>query len=40
MNIFWGNCKIVLYLRVISMYFRIFLKVKEQNGNIFEGVNI
>ena len=27
-------------LGVISMYFRIFLKVKEQNGNIFEGVNI
>ena len=37
---FGGNCKIGLYLGVISMYFRIFTKVREQNVNIFEGVNI
>ena len=34
-DIFWGHHKIGLYLRVISMHFRSFLKVKVQNGDIF-----
>ena len=34
-NMFWGLCKIRLYLRVIIVYSGSFLKVKEQNGNIF-----
>ena len=47
MNIFWGmkilwiffrgHHKIGLYLGVISMYFRVFFKVKVQNGGYFLG---
>ena len=39
MKILWiffgGHHKIGLYLGVISMHFRSFLKVKVQNGGIF-----
>ena len=48
MNIFWGmkilwiflggHHKIGLYLGVISMHFRVFLKVKVQNGGYFFGL--
>ena len=33
--LFWGHHKIELYLGVISMHFRVFLKVKVQKGCIF-----
>ena len=32
---FWGHPKIGLVLGVISMYFRVFLKVNIQNRDIF-----
>ena len=32
MDIFGGQHKIGLYLGVISMHFRVFFKVKVQNG--------
>ena len=32
---FWGHHKIGLYLGVISIHFRVFSKVKVQNGGIF-----
>ena len=35
--LFLGNHKIGLVLGVISMYFRVFLKVIVQNGDIFGG---
>ena len=39
MKILWiffgGHHKIGLYLEVISMHFRVFLKVKVQNGGYF-----
>ena len=35
MDIFWGHHKIGLYLGVISIHFRVFSKVKVQNGGIF-----
>ena len=35
---FWGvHHKIELCLEVISMHFRVFLKVKVQNGGYFLG---
>ena len=34
-DIFWGHHKIGLYLGVISMHFRVFLKVKVQNRGYF-----
>ena len=34
---FWGHHKIGLYLGVISMHFRVFSKVKVQNGGICFG---
>ena len=34
---FWGHHKIGLYLGVISMHFRVFFKVKVQNGGYFFG---
>ena len=37
-DIFWGHHKIELYLGVISMHFRVFFKVKVQNGGYFFGV--
>ena len=36
---FWGPHKIVLYFWVISMHFRVFLKVNVQNGGIFGVAN-
>ena len=33
----WGHHKIGLYLGVISMHFRGFLKIKVQNGDYFWG---
>ena len=35
MDIFLGHHKIELYLGVISNHFRVFLRVKVQNGGIF-----
>ena len=36
---FWGHHKIGLYIGVISMHFKSFLKVKVQNGGgVFFGV--
>ena len=35
---FWGHHKIGLYLEVISMHFRVFLKVKVQNGGYIFGL--
>ena len=35
MDIFWGHHKIGLYLGVISMHFRVFIKDKVQNGGYF-----
>ena len=35
---FWGHHKIGLYLGVISMHFRVFLKVKVQNGGYCFGL--
>ena len=32
---FWGHYKIGLYLEVISMHFRVFLKIKVQYGGFF-----
>ena len=37
-DIFWGHHKIGLYLGVISMHFRVFLKVNVQNGEYFFGL--
>ena len=37
-DIFWGHHKIGLYLDVISMHFRVFLKVKIQNGGYIFGL--
>ena len=34
---FWGHPKIGLVLGVISMHFRVFLKVNIQNPDIFWG---
>ena len=31
----WGHHKTGLFLKIISMHFRVFLKVKIQNGIIF-----
>ena len=36
-DIFLGHHKIGLYLGVISMHFRVFFKVKVQNGEYFFG---
>ena len=36
-DIFWGHHKIGLYFGVIFMHFRVFLKVKVQNGGYFLG---
>ena len=38
MDIFWGLHKISLYLGVISMHFRTFLKGKVQNWRYFWGL--
>ena len=35
MNIFWGSSQNWASLRVISMQFRVFFKVKVQNWDIF-----
>ena len=35
---FWGHHKIGLYLRVISMHFRVFLTIKVQNGGCSFGL--
>ena len=37
-DIFWGHHKIGLYLGVISMHSRSFLKVKVQNGGYILGL--
>ena len=34
----WRHHKIGLYLRVISMHFGVFFKVKVQKGDIFLGL--
>ena len=34
---FWGHHKIGIYLEVISMHFRVFLKVRVRNGGCFWG---
>ena len=39
MDIFWGpSLYFRLYLGVISVHFRVFFKVKVQNGGIFGGL--
>ena len=38
MDNFWGHYKIGLYLGVISMHFRSFLKAKVQNGGYVFGL--
>ena len=38
MNIFGGHHKFGLYLGVISMHFRSFLKVKVKKGGYFFGL--
>ena len=38
MDIFGGHHKTGLYLGVISMHFRVFFKVKVQNGGCFLGL--
>ena len=35
MDIFWAHHKIGLYLRVISMYFRVFSKGQGTEGGVF-----
>ena len=37
-DIFWGHHKIGLYLRVISMHFRVFSKGQGTEWRIFFGV--
>ena len=39
-DIFGGYHKIELYLGVISMHFRVFFKVKVQNGGILGDAKI
>ena len=34
-DIFWGSSQNLASLRVISMHFRVFFKVKVQNCDIF-----
>ena len=36
-DIFWGSSQNLASLRVISMHFRVFFKVKVQNWDIFLG---
>ena len=36
-DIFWGSSQNWASLRVISMHFRVFFKVKVQNWDIFWG---
>ena len=38
MDIFGGHHKIGLYLGVVSIHFRVFLKVHVQNGRYFFGL--
>ena len=35
---YWGRHKIGLYLRVISIHFRVFFNFKVQNGGYFFGL--